>query len=778
MRANILAFVGGVWLLQRQADLPCLAWWLAVLPVVAFAIRLKPGWGRRLAGLAGYFGIGVMWAASFAQVRLTDELPRRWEGADVRLIGVVAALPVEGERGRRFEFDVEKVLTMGAEIPRHIQLTWFDDSLAGKVAAPPPIHAGERWRLTVRLKRPHGSVNPHGFDFEAWALERNLRALGYVAGDADNLRLAERVWRPAYLIEILREKVARRFDAVLGERPYAGILKALAIGEQHAISPAQWQVFQRTGVTHLMSISGLHVTMLSGLLFVLVQGLWRRSATLTLRFPARKAGVLGGLATALIYAWLSGYGVPTQRTVYMLVIIAAALWLGRIAAPSRVLAVALLGVVLLDPWAVLAPGFWLSFGAVAVLFGVGAGRMRRPHWLHEWGMTQWAVTLGLAPALLLLFQQVSLISPLANAFAIPLVSLVVTPVTLLGIVLPVDMILLTAHQVMALCMVLLEMLSRLPDAVWEQHAPPPWTVVAALIGCVFLLLPRGFPGRWLGCIALLPMFLVTPPGPPSGALWLTVLDVGQGLAVVARTQHNALLFDAGPRYSSESDAGSRIVAPYLRAAGVKRLDGLIVSHDDSDHSGGALAVLQALPVDWLASSLPPGHPIRLAARRDLRCYAGQTWEWDGVRFEMFHPTLENSAVGRIRNNDRACTLKISSPFGSVLLPADVEAKGEREILARSAADLAAQVLVAGHHGSKSSSTEEFIAAVRPDTVVFASGYHNRFGHPHPEVTARFRERGASLLRSDRDGAVEFHFEAGGRTVTAWRRENVRYWRGR
>lgn len=778
MRTNILAFAAGIWLLQQQAALPGVIWWLVLAPLAWAALRCPDGLGRRLLLAAGWCGGGFLWAATFAQVRLADELPRHWEGADVRVIGVVAALPSATERGWRFTFDVEKVLTPGAVIPLHIQLSWYDEGLTGKDAPvlPPVIHAGERWRLMVRLKRPHGTANPHGFDFEAWALERNLRALGYVRGDGDNLRLAARVWRPAYLVEAAREAVARRFDAVLGERPYAGVLKALAVGEQNAISPSQWQVFQRTGVTHLMSISGIHVTMLAGLAFALVQALWRRSPMLALRLPARKAAVLAGLAAALGYAWLSGNGVPTQRTLYMLAVIAAALWLGRIAQPTRVLAAALLVVLLFDPWAVLSPGLWLSFGAVAAIFLVSVGRLHRPHWLREWGLTQWAVTLGLAPALLLLFQQVSLISPVANAFAIPVVSLLVTPLTLLGALLPVDVVLLAAHQAMAWCMWALEGLSRLPDAVWEQHAPPSWTVAAALAGVFWLLLPRGFPARWLGCLAVLPLFLVAPAGPLAGELWLTVLDVGQGLAVLVRTQHHALLFDAGPRYTSDSDAGSRIVVPYLRAAGVKRLDGLVVSHDDSDHNGGAGAVLQALPVDWLASSLPGGHPLRAVVRRDLRCYAGQAWEWDGVRFTVLNPSLQSYGIVRIKDNDRGCTLKISSRYGSVLLPADIEAKVERELLAQGVA-LRAEVLVAGHHGSKTSSTEEFVAAVRPDTVVFTAGYRNRFGHPHPEVVARFRAHRATLRRSDRDGALDFRFGEGGVAVTAWREQEIRYWRG-
>ncbi len=778
MQVNILVFVFGVWLLQQQAALPTLAWWLALPLPVAAGLMCRPLALRRVLFAAAWASAGFLWAASFAQVRLSDQLPPRLEGRDIRLVGVVSALPSEGERGQRFEFDVEKVITLDAVVPSHIQLTWFAEGYSGKaVGAPPLLHVGERWRLTVRLKRPHGNANPHGFDFEAWALERNLRALGYVRPEESNVKLAARVYRPGYLIEMAREAVAARFRRTLGDgHPYAGVLKALAIGEQNAISQAQWQVFQRTGVTHLMSISGSHVTMLSGLVFVLVYGLWRRSPALSLRLPARKAAALAGVLAALGYAWLSGYGVPAQRTLYMLAVIALALWMGRAGSASRVLSIALLVVLLFDPWAVLAPGFWLSFGAVGVIYYISVGRLRRPHWLREWGMIQWAVTLGLMPALLLLFQQVSLISPLANAFAIPLIGMVVTPLTLLGAILPFDFVLLAAHWIMGWCMAALEALSRLPDAVWQQHVPPFWTAAAALLGIAWLLLPRGFPARWLGAAGMLPMFLALPPQPEEGALWLSVLDVGQGLAVVAQTRHHALLFDAGPRFSSEADSGNRIVVPFLRAAGIGKLDGLVVSHHDSDHSGGAISVLQAVPVAWLASSLVAGDPILAQARRVLPCYAGQSWQWDGVRFEMLHPALNSYQNPRRKSNDRSCVLKIATRYDSVLLPADAEKLSEQEMLARNPQLLPATVLVAGHHGSKSSSGEDFIARVNPQTVVFTAGYRNHYGHPHAEIVERYRLLGVALRRSDADGALLFRFAPGGGVrLQAWRETEPHYW---
>ena len=782
MRLNILAFAAGVWLLQQQSSMPTLfwAWLLLPLPLLVFGLRRVSS--RHGKGLKQFFikilwlGAGFFWAAFFAQMRLADALPERWEGQDIQLVGVIASLPVSNERGLRFEFDVEKVITPGSRVPDHIQLSWFDGGFGRPAAHPvPEIHPGERWELTVRLKRPHGNANPYGFDYEAWLLERNIRATGYVRASPENRRLTERVYRPGYLIEAAREAASVRLSGVLENRPYEGVLKALAIGEQNAIPPAQWQIFLRTGVNHLMSISGLHVTMISGFFFALAYWLWRRSTTLTLWLPARKAAVVVGVMAALTYALLSGFGVPTQRTLYMLSVVAVALWLGRIGNAFNVIALALLVVLLLDPWAVMSPGFWLSFGAVAAMMGASAGRIRRLHWLAEWGRVQWAVTLALVPALLAMFQQISIVSPLANAVAIPLISLVVTPLTLLGTVLPLDFLLYAAHLAMEVCMIFLTWLSALPVAVWQQHGPAVWTVVVAMLGVLWMLLPRGFPARWLGIVWFLPMFMVPPPRPAQGELWLTVLDVGQGLSVVARTRNHALLYDAGPRFGSEADAGSRIVVPFLRGSGVPRLDGMVISHDDIDHSGGAASVLQAEPVSWLVSSLPPDSPMLVGVLNSSRCFAGQSWEWDGVKFAMLHPPLEDYQYDGFKDNDRGCVLKITSSFGSVLLPADIERVSEQDLLERMPDKLKADVLLVPHHGSMTSSTEAFIDAVRPATAIFTVGYRNRFGHPKDEILERYQARGIKIWRTDESGALDLRFGAEGMLLQSQRQLRQRYW---
>lgn len=783
----ICAFALGAILLQQQAELPGISWgfaWLLLALSCAAGLRFFPqrALSVRITLLLFSLLTGFLWAGTYAHWRLADELPPEWQRRDIQITGVVAGIPQRSDRSVRFLMDVESVVTGGAAVPARIAVSWYlERNRADDAMRLPAIHAGERWQLTVRLRRPRGNANPHGFDYEVWALERNIRATGYVRPSAENHRLDASVNRPAYRIERLRERIQQRFAQSLPDHAYTGILQALATGDQQAIARDQWQIFTRTGTNHLMAISGLHITMVASLVFALVYGLWRRSAFLSLRLPARRAAVAAGLIAACGYALLSGFAIPAQRAFYMLAVVAIALWRARQMPVSDVLAWALFVVVLLDPWSVIAPGFWLSFGAIAVIMLVTAGRSSIGG-LAGWVRVQWAITLGLIPLLLALFQQVSLVSPLANAVAIPVVSLAVVPLTLLAAIPVFDSVLPLAHEATGAVMAVLQYLSASPHAVWQQHAPPFWAIAAGSAGIVWLLLPGGlgtgffggFPARWLGLIALLPMFLALPPKPQDGELWLTVLDAGQGLAVVARTANHALLFDTGPAFG-DTDSGSRIIAPFLRGEGIRRLDRLIVSHADSDHSGGALSVLEAAPVEQVLSSLKQEHVLVKTAAFHENCHAGQHWTWDGVHFEMLHPLPgDYSHPGRYPNANN-CVLKITSAHGSVLLPADIEARDERALLSRVPEKLAASVLIAPHHGSRTSSTEAFVQAVDPAWVIFPVGYLNRHGHPHATVWARYLNRNSRLLRSDEDGAVTVRFA--GNTVTAerWRGTYRRYW---
>ena len=783
MRLFALTFILGTFALQQQAELPSLRFALLgvalllslpLIPLRRRALRVA------LILVSGtIFGFGV--AAWRADDLLSESLPLALEGQDIAVTGVVAGLPQATAKATRFLFHVEKAnWTPAYAGVTTISLSWYAERAKGLDAAipPPKLTAGERWKLTVRLKRPRGLANPHTFDFEPWALERGIRATGYVRTRAGAERLTGRVDGWPYTLHRWRGEIREAMVAHLGDARLRGVLVALAIGDQDAIAADDWEVFWRTGVGHLMSISGLHITMLAGLAFTVAFLLWVRVPALALRFPARKAAVVAGTVAALAYSLMTGYAVPAQRTFVMLAVVALCVLTDRHGSPSRVLALAALAVVLLDPWAVLSAGFWLSFGAVAAIFYVMALRTGRQGKLHGAFAEQLAVTVVMVPMLMALFQEVSLVSPIANAFAIPIVSLVVVPLTIAGAFLPLPFLLDVAHALMVAIMGPLEWLAALPWAMLESHAPAPWTVIAGVIGCAWLLAPRGFPMRPCGAIWMAPMFAVLPPMPAPGEAWIDVLDVGNGLAIVVRTTHHAIAYDAGPSWNDESDSGNRIVVPFLRGEGVGRLDGLVISHADDDHYGGAASVAYSREPGWLLSPLQPDDPLQGAFAKSIRCEAGHRWEWDGVEFNVLHPAKDiYLETTKRKENDRCCVLKVSTRAGTVLLTGDVEARSEYEMIQRDAASLRADVLVVPHHGSKTSSTPAFIDAVAPKVGVLSVGYRNRFHHPNGAVVARYVERSIALRRTDREGALRVIVPASSNvqpTITG-QQAACRYW---
>ena len=777
---SIILFALGVWACQSLPTLPPVAWLAAatcLLGAAGAAASLRGRgdgprrWRPALALMA--LASGFVWAAWRAEWRLAEELPMQWERRDIVVTGVVADLPQVLTGGVRFVLRVDDAQ---APVPRHILLSWYQPRGGG--ALPPPLRPGERWRLTVRLKRPHGLANPDGFDYEAWLLERGLRATGYVRPAADNRRLAALVPEPMLLLHRLRDDIRLRFATRLADAPYAGILIALAVGDQRAISRAQWEVFRRTGVAHLVSISGLHVSLVALMAGGLAGWAWRRVPALALRLPARKAAALAGFACAAGYALLAGLGIPAQRALIMLGVVVFALLRGREVRGSRVMALALLGVLVADPWAVLAPGFWLSFAAVAIILYVLSGRLAPAAGWRAAARMQLAITVATIPALLVLFNAFSLIAPLANALAIPLVSFVLTPLTLLAIVVPLTPLLQLTHWLSGLMMRWLEWLAELPLAMWQQAVPSAALAVAGMAGVAWLLLPRGTPARGAGVLAVLPMLLWSPPRPAPGEFVATVLDVGQGLAVHVQTATRDLVYDTGPAYGPDSDAGARVLLPYLAAAGVQRLDRLVISHDDQDHSGGTTSLLDGIDVTEVVSGLAPGHPLLAHRGVAVRpCAAGTRWQWDGVDFEILHPAADDPPYPH--DNDTSCVLRVAAPGGALLLAGDIGADVERQLVARhGAAHLASSVVVVPHHGSRSSSTPALVQAVGAETAVFAVGHLNSFRHPHPAVWSRWAAAGARNWRTDSQGAIRVAVRGGGRDVSAERIRRARYWHGR
>ena len=753
--------MAGTVLLQRAPALPDIR-----LAPLALAAALGLALARRsfarlaLVALAGLV-LGWDLAAVRAQARLADELPPAWEGRDIEIEGVVAGLPQPGERGRRFVFAPDRVATAGVVVPSLVSLTAYSEEGSRDPSPALAARAGERWRLTVRLKRPRGLATPHAFDVEPWSFARSLRATGYVRASPVAQRLSghEPGWPQS--LHRYREGVRDGIRDALGEGRFAGVVAALVMGDQDAIDAADWRTFWRTGIGHVVSISGLHVTMLAALAFGIVAFAWARVPQLARRWPSRRAGLLVGVAAGLAYCLVAGYGVPAQRTAIMLAVAAAAAFAGRHSSASRVLAWAALAVVAIDPWAVLAPGFWLSFGAVgAILLATGL-RTGSARPFAGAVAAQVATGLALLAPLAALFGEASVVSPVANAFAIPLVSFVIVPLAIAGGLLGWDAPLAWAHGIIEAGMGPLEWLAGLPWAVIEFPAPPSWAVALALAGSAVALAPRGWPLRLCGLVLGLPLVLHTGPAPATGEAWVDVIDVGQGQAVAVRTASHALLVDAGPAWGRTADAGERVVVPFLRGEGVRRLDGIAVTHADDDHAGGAASVIASRDPAWLLSPLSPRSALHGLTGISRLCVAGLRWEWDGVRFVVLHPGARAIDEARRRENDRSCVIRVETAGGSALLAADVERGAEAEIVAAHGKRLRSEVLVVPHHGSRTSSTPAFIDAVAPAVAVVSAGWRNRFRHPSPEVLARYRARGIGVLRTDVDGAIRIVLPAVG-----------------
>lgn len=789
MSMPLIFFAAGILVCQWLPEIPALPWgWILLLTgslTLCGLLRRNSTsrfslWWAIL--LLGALLSGVSYLCWRSAAVLADTLPEAAMGRDLRVTGVVDSLPDRTARGQRFIFRVEGV-EGGIHVPERVQLSvWQSDADGDELGSgiPQRILPGERWFFSVRLKRPHGLANPHGYDIEARMFEMGVRATGYIRSGE---RLDAFVPTPSTRIDRMRYRIRERFERVLLPEIYpdGGILTALAIGDQKAIPGPLWQVFAKTGTTHLMSISGLHVTLFSGIIALLVAWFWRRQPRLAGRIPAQRAGVLLGWFAAAFYTLIAGAGIPALRTLFMLSVGALAMLTGRRVSPYRILLLALVVVLLFDPWAGMSPGFWLSFVAVGLLLWAALSEhggeheqatltQRMKRWARGFGRTQWAVTIGTLPFLLIFFSQFSLISPLTNAIAIPWVSGVVTPLTILALIVPWDPLLLLSDALLAPLMIFLTWASSLPVAIWHAPVPSPLAFLLAVLGALWWLMSAGFPGRWMAIFLCLPLILPRADDIPTGQARIDVLDVGQGLAVVIRTRSHTLLYDTGPYYSSVADAGVRVIVPYLRAIGVDRLDGLIVTHRDTDHSGGALSVLESLPVGWISDAPDTHFAEMMPGMRQKTCASGNAWEWEGVHFEFLYPE-RRQRMREQASNHQSCVLRVSTAGKSMLLTSDIEASDEIAMLANGLGH--SDVMLVPHHGSGTSSGVDFLDAVRPEVAIIPVGYRNRYRHPKPEVLTAYEARKIRVLRSDADGMVQVVLPS--LAISAYRQEHRRYW---
>jgi competence protein ComEC len=713
-------------------------WLMLLLPVAA--LMLLPFRSYPLAFLL----FGFTWVCVGAQWALNDRLPTELDGETRWVEGRVVGLPQNSDGVVRFE--LADARSRHEKLPSLLRLAWYGG---------PPVNSGERWRLAVKLKRAAGLRNPDAFDYEAWLLAQRIGATGTIK---DGQRLSEARWA-------WRDSIRQRLLSV-DAQGRSGALAALVLGDGSGLSREDWQILQDTGTVHLLVISGQHIGLLAAVMYMLVAGL-ARFGLWPLRWPWLPWACGLAFAAALGYGLLAGFDVPVQRACVMVGLVL--LWRLRFLHLGAwwPLLLAFNAVLLLDPLASLRPGFWLSFTAVAVLIFTFGGRLGAWRWWQTWTRAQWLIAIGLCPVLIALNLPISLSGPLANLLAVPWISLVALPPALLGtLLLPVPYV---GEGLLWLAGGLIDWLFRALALIagqwpaWTAPSISSWVWILGSLGALLLLLPRGVPLRPLGWPLLL--ILVVPPRErlDEGLADVWQLDVGQGLAILIRTRHHTLLYDAGPRFG-DFDLGERVVLPALRKLSVDNLDLMLLSHADADHAGGALAIARGMPVARVLSGDPPGLPAELNAEA---CESGQQWQWDGVRFQLWMWADAQDS------NQRSCVLQIEANGERLLLTGDIDVHAER-VLLDSPLAVPTQWLQAPHHGSRSSSSMALLKALKPESVLISRGHGNSFGHPHPTVLARYRKQGLRIYDSAEQGAIQLQL---GRFQAPWTmRHQRRFWR--
>lgn len=794
---------------------------------------------RRLFILLLIWTVAVAWSTWRAERRLADRLSPSMENVVSRISFQVVGLVQDQGDSLRFEarsLESEQTGSRQPGIPQYIQIVWRKPTHDVRSQV---IWPGQIWRAALIFRRPRGALNPHGFDYEAHLLSRNIRAIGRIRGQP--VLLSENPFASmSVMVSGVRQYLRAAMRTHTDSMSFGAVLIALAIGDQDSVKAEHWEIFNKTGITHLVSISGSHVTMLAAFGGLSMLWLWKRlhwrGRAMAERIPAKVIAGLAALGVAWFYCLLAGWGVPARRTFFMLLVSGLAMLTRLPISASSVLCLAAAVVTVIDPWSPVTTGFWLSFGAVAVLFYVGShtqnGRneivsssLRYWQLFRDSARLQWIITLAMLPPLAFLFQQVSLSSPLANAIAIPVVTFVVTPLALLMALLSMIPALdavaggvaWLAHFALDWAMLPVTWLAYAPWLSFSVAAMPLWCLLVALAGIAWALQPPGTPVRWVGWSLLLPSLTWQPEKLPIGSWQLIALDVGQGGAALVRTREHVLLFDVGPRLGA-SDAGQRVVTPVLRALGLRRLDALVVSHSDIDHAGGLPGLLREIPVSmsyasfnldrWLERNqlvLKLTHPSP-RPHQMLSCHVGQKWTWDGVSFSILHPEPDSThmhhaagqtaAKKKSRTNSESCVLLIQGKYHSALLPGDIGVKQEAEILKRAflqdraqagyskntglapRTKLHADVIVVAHHGSMTSSSSEFVANVGAQHAIAQAGFLNRFSHPAPEVISRWQASAAKFWRTDNDGAVTADSSEKGLHILSHAKDRKRYWHDR
>jgi competence protein ComEC len=675
-------------------------------------------------------------------------LPANLQAQSVVAQGVIVSIPRYQNNIATFVFKL-----FSLRVQQKIYPLDFKVKLAWRGAK--SIKVGDKWQLTVKLKHPRGFWDEGVFAYQKWLFAQGIRATGYVQTNNNRLLGVD----GGYGIDRFRTQLASAIATTLANESLSGLISALAVGVRDTITDEQWDVLRGTGTNHLFAIAGLHIGLVSGIVYFIVHFLWRRSALLPLYLPAPKAGAIAALLAALLYSALAGFSLPTQRASIMLALFFVAKLCNKTLPAWRAWFLALVFVIGLEPLQVLSESFWLSFAAVAlIIYGVNGRVVRKGLWWH-WGRTQWVLSWGLLPFGFLFFQQATLASFIANTIAIPWVSFVVLPLTLIGVVfwllVPAvgSFCWWLAAQALAFIWPLLQTLAAWKCFAWNSYLAIDIKLLAALFAVTLLLAPRGIPGRLLGLIGFLPALLITPKMPMQGEAWITVLDVGQGLAIVVQTKQHTLLYDAGPYFNKHFDAGSAVVAPFLLQAGVHKIDLFMISDNINAYSGGGDSVLSSLPISQILTNVAWLFRPGLASA----CDSSDKWVWDGVTFQVLYPVIES-------NNNGSCVLRISTASQSILLSGNLAAVDEKKLVQIYGNHLATAILIAPSFGSATSSSSIFISAVHPQYVVFSTGYRNRYELPNLAILTRYQAQGVRVYTTAAEGAIHFILKSTGKAA--------------
>lgn len=691
--------------------------------------------------------LGFSWSLIIAQQQLNQQLPTMLEGKNLIVRGRIITIPENYSGIVRFDFLIQNIETfVPLQYPIRVRIKGYFHK---KLKVLTDFKKGDTWQFALRLRRPRAFWNPGSFDYQAELFQQNIAATGYLLENFP-LRLLERA-NAYHFIDKLRQKINFNVKKDLENYPLLGLINALTTGMRSEITDKQWQIMRSTGTNHLFAISGLHLAFIAGIIYWIVRFIYCRIPYAALYIPTPQIASALTLLSAMFYGALAGFAIPTQRALLMLSAYSLAIIQRRSITRWHSFHLALMIILIIEPFVILSASFWLSFTAVGLIFYAVSNRIKP---LKNWRAgyrIQLTVSLGLIPLSLLFFHQISWISFIANLIAIPSIGFLILPLSLLGSLLSIvssalgNHILIFTEQLLELLWKLLGFFSEIPLAQYYACLLNYWILASSLVGMLLLLAPKGMPARCLGFFWLLPLFFGENQRPQYGDIWIDLLDVGQGLASIVRTQHHVLIYDTGPRLSPSFDAGKLVLLPFLQTIGVQKINMMVISHGDNDHSGGARIILKQMQVDEVLSSLPKKFLPNIATL----CEEKIRWQWDGVTFEILYPPIKYPYLG----NNSSCVLKMSNQSQSILLVGDIEKAAENYLVHAKRKDLLSTVLVVPHHGSKTSSSIDFLNHVKPMYALFPTGFHNRFKFPHKIVLNRYRRLGSKIYNTATDGTI-------------------------